>query len=221
MIFKYLLTLLLLFVAPHDTALDPVIDDDDWILCADDWGWEDIEPDYYLWEHCLFVYSGTYDDDPTLSRNDHQALMHLVWSDYMGDTDPPRLRRGTAAVEDVCKPSDDGTYPWGCSTFDWEDCGPWRQCRVADTIAVKNRTQRILLHEVAHAIYTTTTWHPFYGEPQAGAQLGTDGHSIGFRCFLLEIYYGYAYDADTDTFTVALDAYDMLHNVCVANGWAD
>ena len=219
--FQFLLTLLLLFLAPHDTALDPVIDDNDRLECADGWGWTDPEPNYYYWEDCLFIYSGTLDDDPTLSRNDHQALMELVWSDYMGDIDPPKLRRGQAAIEDVCSPDDGGTYPQGCYSHEWRDCGPWRVCKTVDTIAVKNRSQRLLLHETAHAIYDTAIWHPFWGFVANGAYTGTNGHDIGFRCFLLEIYYSYAYDAASDTFTVAVDAYDMLHNVCVANGWTD
>lgn len=211
--FQFLLTLLLLFVAPHDTALDPVIDDDGRFQCTEDWYW-DGEPNYYHWEDCLFLYSGTGDDDANLSRNDHQALMELVWSDYMGDIDPPTLRRGQSAVEDVCEPEHDGCY-----THTWTDCGPWRVCKEVDTIAVRSTSRRLLLHEVAHAIYDTVIWHPFWGFTANGAYEGTAGHDIGFRCFLLEIYYAHDYNAATETFTVAQDAYDMLHHVCVASGW--
>ena len=146
--------------------------------------------------------------------------MELVWSDYMGeDSDPPKLRRGKSAVEDVCEPYDDGTYPEGCYTYEWEDCGPWRVCKTVDTIAVRSTSRRLLLHEVAHAIYDTMIWDPFWGFIANGAYTGTGGHDIGFRCFLLEIYFGYDYDAASETFTVAQDAYDMLHHVCVASGW--
>ena len=222
---KYLLTLLLLFLAPHDTTLDPVIDDEGRIECAENWGWEDVEPHYYMWEDCLFGYSGTYDDDTNLSRNDHQALMELVWSDYMGDADPPTLRRGKSAVEAVCEPYDDSTYPDGCYTFEWTECGPWRVCKEVDSIAVRSTSRRLLLHEVAHAIYDTIIWHPFWGFLANGAYEGTYGHDIGFRCFLLDIYAWYDYDynaaTDTSTYHVAQEPYDLLRNVCVANGWSD
>jgi len=77
---------------------------------------------------------------------------------------------------------------------------------------VKDTTRRLLLHEVAHAIYDTTSWHPYWGSPSWGASEGTWGHPIDYRCLLLEIYRTY-------TGQVADDAYEMLHAVCVADSW--
>lgn len=223
--FQFLLTLVLLFIAPNDVALDPVIDDDGRFQCEADSYWDD-EPNYYHWEDCLYVVSGTYDDDVKMSNNDHQALMEAVWTGYMGeDEDAPRLRRGKSAVEDVCEPYDDGTYPAGCYTFEWVDCGPWRICKEVAAIAVESTSRRLLLHEVAHAVYDTVIWDPFWGFVSYGAYTGTGGHDIGFRCFLLDIYawYDYDYNAATDTYTyhVAKEPYDLLRNICVANGWSD
>ena len=217
MIFKYLLTLLLLFLAPHESALAPVMIDDDTLdneifKCSDDYYWD--YADYYTWEDCLFDYSGTIDDDPKLSREDHQELFEQVWNDYMGDADPPRLRRGRAAIEDVCAPvdADEDEWPLGCATVRYEPCGPWLTCAVIETIAVKDRTQRLLLHEVAHAVLDASRWHPYWGFGLEGSNLATEGHAIDYRCLLLEIYRTY-------TDQVADDAYEMLHAVCVANGW--
>ena len=212
MIFKYLLTLLLLFLAPDSTALAPVMGDDDTLECSDAYYWEgDIN--YYWWESCLFEFSG-YNDDTTVPRADHQALFERVWSDYMGDAPRPRLRRGQAAVEEVCEPFDDGTYPLGCSATSYEPCGMWRMCLVPDTIAVIDNSPRTLLHEVAHTIYDISTWHPHWGRAVEGSYLGTDGHPFGFRCFLLDIYHHY-------TGQVADDAYKMLRSVCVSMGESD
>lgn len=213
MVFKFLLTLLLLFIAPHESALAPVLSEDDTLECSEDYYWEG-EHNYYTWESCLFDYSGTIDDDPKLTREAHQELYEQVWSDYMGDTDPPRLRRGQTAIEEVCEPLDeDGEeWPWGCFSAGYEPCGPWLMCLVPETVVVKNMTQRLLLHEVAHAIHSASRWHPYWGSGSWGADLGTGSHTIDYRCLLLEIYRNY-------TDQVADDAYEMLHNVCVANGW--
>ena len=154
------------------------------------------------------------DDATTLSREDHQALYEQVWGDFMGETDPPRLRRGQAAIEDVCEPLDDDReeWPWGCFDSSYEPCGPWLMCLIPETVVVKNRTTRLLLHETAHAIYGAIYWHPYWGFGSWGVDLGTDGHPIAYRCLLLEIYRTYTDD-------VADDAYKMLNTVCVANGW--
>ena len=213
MIFKYLLTLLLLFIAPHETALAPVLSDDDTLECSDDYYWEG-EHSYYTWESCLFDYSGTYDDEVRLDRDDHQALFDRVWTDYMGDLEPPRLRRGRTAVEDVCEPLDDDGQEWptGCFAYDWETCGLWQACIVYDTIAVRSTDERLLLHETAHAIYVVTYWHHQWGLSSWGSHIGTNGHTMPFRCLLLDIYNHYTDD-------VAADAYEMLDAVCAADGY--
>ena len=220
MIFKYLLTLLLLFVAPHETALAPVHStsegDDTW-ECSEDW-YHYGDVDYYAWEDCLFSYSGNLDSTgrgPKLSREEHQTLFEQVWEDYMGDATPPRLRRGQAAIEDVCDPLDDDGQEWplGCFDYEWEVCGPWHACISTDsTVAVKSNYERLLLHETAHAIYTYLGWDPYWGSGQWGSHEATGGHPLRFRCFLLDVYYRYTAD-------VADDAYEMLNNVCEATGW--
>lgn len=211
--YQFLLTLLLLFLAPHDTALDQVMNDDGSVDCHADWYLE-AEHDYYSWESCLFLYSGTYEDDPTLSREDHQALYEKVWNDYMGEVDPPKLRRGQAAIEDVCEPLDDDGEQWplGCFDASYEPCGPWLMCLAVETVAVKDTSRRTLLHEVAHAIHDISLWHPFWGSGSWGADLATAGHPPTYRCLLLEIYR--TYDGG-----VADDAYKMLSSVCTASGW--
>lgn len=214
---KYLLTLLLLFLAPDESALAPVLSTiegtDNSIECSDAYYWA---PDhtYYTWESCLFDYSGTIDDEPRLSREDHQALYEQVWSDYMGDRDPPRLRRGQAALTEVCADENGEVPEWveGCFNSSYEPCGPWLMCLVPETIAVKHNGERMLLHEVAHAIHDISRWNPFWGLSYEGVGLGTDGHGPTFRCLLLEIYNTYTDD-------VATDAYEMLHHVCTASGW--
>lgn len=214
---KYLLTLLLLFLAPDEAALDPVMStiegDADSVECSDGYYWAPPH-DYYSWEYCLFDYSGTLDDDPRLSREDHQELYEKVWSDHMGDRDPPKLRRGQAAVTEVCADEDEETSDEveGCFHAKYEPCGPWLMCQIPDAVAVKHNGQRLLLHEVAHAIYETAGWHPFWGFGSDAAFDATVGHPVAYRCFLLEIY-------NTYTDQVADDAYKMLNAVCVANGW--
>ena len=203
----HLLTLLLLFIAPHETALAPVLADDGTLECSDDYYWEP-EHNYYTWEGCLFDYSGTIDNPDDLSSEAHTALYQKVWSDYMGDTPRPTLRRWSAAVSELCGEDE----PDGCAVSESEVCGPWLECRVVTHVVVKNRSERLLLHEVAHAIYTSYFHHPVYGMPAAGSDWATDGHSFGFRCLLLDIYNTYTDD-------VAADAYNMLSGVCESQGW--
>ncbi len=209
MIFKYLLTLLLLFTAPHEDALTPVhftqtAGGGTW-ECSDEW-YHHGEVDYYSWEDCLFAYSGTSESDTVLSGDAHTALFRQVWSDFMDDAERPRLRRGSQAVEEVCWPG-----AVGCYDHTWELCGIWEMCLTRGTIAVQDRSERLLLHETAHAVYTHWNWHPYWGIIDTGHSLSVTGHDLGFRCFLLEIYNTYTDD-------VAPDAYGMLSAVCAANG---
>ena len=128
----------------------------------------------------------------------------------MGDATPPRIRVGEEAVTEECPEGSDG-----CFSYEYETCGAWLSCLNPETmtIAVPDTGQRTLLHETAHAIYTVSTWSPYWGSGYEGVSHGTGGHDHAFRCLLLDIYYSYTDD-------VADDAYQMLRNVCVAAGWA-
>ena len=164
---QYLLTLLLLFLAPHLDALDPVLDKDERWKCSDQYWWGEREPDYYDWEWCLFDYSGTYDNDEKLDRDDHQALYERVWADYVGSIAPaPKLRRGETAVSEVCG----GEESRGCFDVEQEVCSVWRMCLKWETatIAVRDRHERLLLHEVAHAVEDALTWSSYWGEVSRG-----------------------------------------------------
>lgn len=214
--YHYLLTLLLLFIAPHESALAPVMSADGGIDCSDDYHWEG-DLTYYTWEACLFDYSGTHDDDMHMSPEDHWTLYRQVWSDYMGAAPAPALRFGPVVVEQVCGLITTGPHAGepsgGCFDARYEPCGPWLTCLVPQTVAVADTGRRALLHETAHAIYYSSRWHPYWGSGSWGATLATDSHTIGYRCLLLDIYRTY-------TGQVADDAYQMLHAVCAANGWA-
>ena len=206
----YLLTLLLLFLAPDDATLAPVTNDDGSVDCSAEWYMEPAH-DYYTWETCLFIYSGTYQADganDTMSSDAHTALYRQVWADYMGDATAPTFKRWSEAVAELCGEDE----PHGCAVSKSKMCGPWRECRTVTHVVVKNLSRRLLLHEVAHAIYTSYYHHPLYGMPQAGAYWATEGHTLGFRCLLLDIYYNYTGQVDGD-------AYQTLRGVCSAVGW--
>ena len=119
----------------------------------------------------------------------------------------PRLRRGSTAVSEVC----DDDEVSGCFQPETEVCGPWLTCLTRGTIAVKTRHERPLLHETAHAIYRHWTWHPYWGSGYSGSDDATRGHTLPFRCLLLDVYYYYTDD-------VSDDAYEMLNTVCEATG---
>ena len=216
MIFKYLLTLLLLFLSDHETALGPVMStiegDANSVECSDEYYWMP-EHTYYTWEHCLFDYSGTIDDDPRLSREDHQKLLERVWGDFFGeDVEPPKLRRGQKAIEEVCGPYDDCTYPEGCFSYDWEWCGPWLSCLVANEIAVKHTGRRLLRARDSPRHPSHPGLAPLLGAGRLGAGHGDRGPHPPLPCLLLELYRAYTPD-------VADSAYNMLHAVCEATGW--
>lgn len=206
---EYLLALLLLFLAPHEAALAPVTDNDGNVACSDEWNMAPAH-DYYTWETCLFIYSGTYQADganDTMTMEDHTALYRKMWADYMGDTTPPTFKRWSDAVAEFCGDDKDG-----CVTYESERCGIWGECRTPSHVVVGNLSRRVLLHELAHAIYVSYYHHPLYGMPQAGGYWATAGHTLGFRCLLLDIY---------NTYTGQVDAvaYQTLSAVCEVSGY--